>query len=223
MFFPSHIKNERGSISIEAVITIPVFILITLVFAICLKGMFIYEMIDQCFCNAAESTANNILYSSIPHEDLVVENFARTQILNHYFTVQLYDENSNWASSTNEDEGFRLIEQEFDEESGVAVYELSYNIDLAGLKRLEFVHRQRIRSLWQYDENVFVDIGGNETKEQFVYTSEHGREAKIYHSNCDCWALKRSYKNKGSVKIEILNDLSGYRECKICQNYDTID
>ncbi len=216
--FTSKICSDKGSLSVEALITLPVFLTVTVIFCICIKSMFIYEMMDQCFANVSENVAHSIIYSQLAHSEGIAENIARIAIVDYDLQQEIDDLDSMWASNVDQKNGFEIIEESFDDDAGVGVYSLNYKINLLANKKIVCEHRQRIRSVWQYEnENLLAGNDEENEKQQTVYTSEHGRRKKIYHTDAHCFTLNRSYKKQGSVQIAKVLDLDGYVECKVCQ------
>ncbi len=212
------LKNNRGSFSLEAMLTLPVFIICMVVFSICLRGMFIYEMMDNCFSNVAEDTAGSILFASVSHRQGIAENIARISLVDYTLQREIEKTSSKWAKKIDDKQGFEIIEEEFDYDKGVGVYSLNYEIPLIANKKLSCQHKRRIRSVWQYENTMFLSGDYEKIDDNtMVYTSNRGRKVKIYHSDKHCWALNRSYKKEGSVQSENISELSGYTECKICQ------
>ncbi len=210
------IFSNRGSFSIEALITLPVFLIVTIIFCLSIRAMFIYEMMDNCFSNVSENISHNMIYSQLVYRDGIAENIARISLVDYDLQNEINALSSMWAKRKDSNEGFEIIEEDIDNTVGVGVYSLNYKIDLIGNKKINCQHIKRIRSVWQYDsEEILPDDIDDEN--QIVYTSTRGRKFKIYHSDPSCLTLKRSYKKAGSVKFAKISDLSDYRECYICK------
>ncbi len=220
----NNIRNNKGSFSLEVAIVLPMFIMITVIFSIAMRSIFIYEMMDNCFSNASNNTANSMIFASLSHRQGMAENIARINIVDHELIKQIEDIGSMWAKKADNRNGFEIIEESFDDDSGVGIYSLNYKIPLIWHKEIVCQHRRRIRSIWQYDINLLGDMGGEsdtiDKQHQMVYTSEHGRRVKIYHTDPHCWALTRSYRKDGSVQAGKLSEVHHYVQCKICQQKD---
>lgn len=213
-------KNERGSLSVEALIVTPVAILVVVVFCILLKSLYIYEAMDQCLSNVSETVSGNIVFASLSHSDGFAEKIARVAVVDHVMQEEIAGSNLNWQKNLDEKGTFEIVEENFDEQAGAGLYSLQYAIELpGGFKSISLEHRVRIRSLWQFPLMTLTPLPPEENEDDEyseVYTSNRGREEGIYHTDPDCWSLKRSWKKEGSVKKENEGDLSGYRECLIC-------
>lgn len=210
------LKSERGSLSVEAIISATCLLVLMFVMSALLRTVYIYESVDHCIYNASKHISVNEGYVFLAQSNGAGEVLSRPIIVKAFVKGEL-DKNhiaANW-----EREALKRLEvhelPDFDTEAGAGSYIVSYALQLPGkLPEVPMTHQLRIKSIWQ-SAKISEEVEGD-IDDFMVYTTSHGRKNRIYHTHSDCWSLKRSWENPESVQVVRMDDLEGYRQCKIC-------
>jgi len=211
---------SKGSLSIEAIIAVPILILVVFTLSLLLKIIYVYDAIDQSVFNAAEQISINESYATFAHSDGVVEQNLRPLIVEGFVKSSVkgleFDSEAD-AVIGGGLESIEVSEVDFHDSEASGEYSISYSVPLiGGLKPIKLMHNVRIRSIWQFALEVQSDNPSLDNDPIKVYTSPHGRKNGIYHTDPDCTSLLRSWKKPDSVQISDVDTLENYRECKIC-------
>jgi len=212
---------SKGSLSIEAIIAVPVFILVVFTLSLLLKIMYVYDALDQSVFNAADQISINEGYATFAHSDgvaeqnlrpLIVEGFVKSSIKGLEFGIEAD------AIISGGLESIEVGEVDFHDSEASGEYLISYEIPLiGGFEPVKLMHNVRIRSIWQFAPEVQSNNQVLDNDPIQVYTSPHGRKNRIYHTDPDCTSLIRSWKKPDSVQKSYIDTLENYRECKICE------
>lgn len=214
-------NRQRGSVTLEAVIAVPAAALVLILFVVVLRSYFVYDAIDQIFFNSTQKMAGAESYAYLSGSDGFVEPYIRAKLLGGYFDSALRSEENNASlirSMQGQDKSILIEEVAFDLESHAGTYELSYSMKLpGGLPQLDMRHKIRVRSLWQLEDEVRQQGESSMESSKTAYTTPHGRDTGVYHTDPQCWTLKRSWENPEGMEIKTVDALEGYRECYVCQ------
>ncbi|WP_430885497.1 hypothetical protein [Fusibacter sp. JL216-2] len=220
----STLRKNRGSLSVEAIITTTSLLLLLFTMSIFLRLHYVYDSVDHSIYNASKHVSVNEGFVLLAGSNGAGEMNARPILVKAMIKNEIAKNNfvSRW-----EEKALKSLqvseEADFDVAAGAGTYKITYDYPLpAGLDCLQLTHQIRIRSIWSKGQ---VEAGLASGKEDVVkaYTSEHGRNHKIYHIYADCWTLKSSWKSPGSVETQDEASLSGYRLCKICAKKNEAD
>lgn len=208
---------KRGSMTLEALIAIPAAVVVLTLFVVILRSYYVYDAMDQALFNSAQKMASSEIYASLSGGNGLVEPHLRSSLLDAYLGSALQksgDKIDLTGTVQGQVQEIQISERVFDGPMRAAAYELSYRMALpGGFKDLKMRHHVRVRSVWQIKSEDW-DSGDGSPR---VYTTPHGRKTKVYHTDPECWSMKRSWKNPEGIEIESAKTLPAYRECRICE------
>ncbi len=204
------IKSEKGSLSIEAILSLTLFLILVAVMAQCLNAVKIFDTVEHCMYSAADEVAVNEAYALLSRSGGAVEMSVRPGIFKGYLKENM-DRNGLKYDDSGDIQNLSIQELSgFDAVTGAGNYKIAYEIPIGfGLPALKLTHEVRLKSIWQGE----IESDQSAT---YVYTTTSGRKSKIYHTNPDCISLVRSWNTKGSIEVMVLEELEGFRECMHC-------
>lgn len=215
-------KNERGSMTVEAIISVTTLLLLIFIMSASLKTMQIYENMDHCINESAKKLSAHEGYVFLTSSNGMSEQYARPLLLKGLLLKEMKAADliiTKHSSVINPVE-FHVEELGgYDKEDAIGTYKISYKVPMPGkLPAHQYEHQVRIKALWSFGD-AFDEM--SESESIIVYTSTRGRQEKIYHTHADCWTLKGSWKNPDSVETVKLEMLDAYRVCKICEKRES--
>jgi len=211
------LKSNRGSLSVEAIITTTSLLLLLFIMSTFLRLQYVYDSVDHSIYNASKHISVNEGFVLLAGSNGAGEMIARPILVKAMVENEIKENTfvSNWEKKALKDIEVRE-EADFDVEAGAGTYKISYKYPLpAGLDSIPLTHQIRIRSIWSKGQ-VQVQQGPEQKEMVKAYTSPHGRSHAIYHIYADCWTLKKSWETPGAVHTSDEDSLENYRLCKIC-------
>ncbi len=208
------IKSNRGSLSVEAIISLSLFLMLMSIMAISLNIIRIYDTMEHCVYTTADKVAVQSVYGYLSHREGVVEMQMRPVLFKGYLCESMAENGLETITSDRPHADVSNLKVEelsvSDFQAGASSYRVLYSVPVwPGYTPISLSHEVRVRSVLQ--NPVLAD---EETIR--VYTSKHGRANGIYHLDPMCWALKSSWNTKNSVEVSDLRTLVNYRACRIC-------
>lgn len=208
------IKSNRGSLSVEAIISLSFFMVLMSIMAISLNIIRIYDTMEHCVYATADKVATQGVYGYLSHQEGAGEMLARPLLFKGYLNKSMTENGLETITSDTPDGDISNLKvQELsvsDFQAGASSYRVLYSVPVwPGYTPISLSHEVRVRSVLQ--KPALPD-----EEETLVYTSIHGRENGIYHLDPMCWALKRSWKTENSVEISDPKTLTNFRACGIC-------
>lgn len=218
------LKSNRGSLSVEAIITTTALLLLMFIMSTFLRLQYVYDSVDHSIYNASKHISVNEGFVLLAGSNGAGEMIARPILVKAMIKNEIKENTfvSKWEKQALEDLKVRE-EADFDLDAGAGTYKITYDYPLpAGLDSISLTHQIRIRSIWNKGQ-VEPSQGGEQESVVKAYTSPHGRRHGIYHIYADCWTLNKSWKTPGDVETSDEDSLENYRLCKICSKRKAAD
>lgn len=218
------LHSERGSLTVEALISAVFLLLIMFFMCHVLRVLDIYDAMDHCIYNASKQVSVNEPYVLLAQGNGLAEQNARPLIVHGFIHLETKESDLEaYYGSVFQDVMDSLKVKEltgFDDLKCAGTYKITYEVPLlASLPDVELEHQIRIKSIWQA---LPTDADQEDTCDEdgvaLVYTTTNGRKDGIFHTDAECHTLNRSWKTADSVHAVDVSELENYRECQHCVN-----